>query len=81
MVLVITGKGGGGWMESSTDRFERFVHEGGRERGVLKRKVPFWLDQPELRAIVVGYTTAHVRHGGEGALYVQLRRRKDAVLI
>ena len=50
-------------------------------RGVLRRNVPAWLDEPELRAVVLGYTTAGVRHGGEGALYVQLRRssrREDA---
>jgi DNA-nicking Smr family endonuclease len=35
-----------------------------------------WLREPEFQTIVVGFTTAHVRHGGEGALYVQLRRRK-----
>jgi DNA-nicking Smr family endonuclease len=74
-VLVITGKGGeaqkGDYM---ADAF------GQPRRGVLRRNVPAWLDEPELRAVVVGYTTAGVRHGGEGALYVQLRRsqRRDA---
>jgi DNA-nicking Smr family endonuclease len=42
---------------------------------VLKRNVPRWLAEPELAAIVVGYTEAAVRHGGAGALYVQLRRK------
>jgi DNA-nicking Smr family endonuclease len=68
-VLVITGKGGeaqkGDYMG---DAF------GQPRRGVLRRNVPAWLDEPELRAVVVGYTTAGTRHGGEGALYVQLRR-------
>jgi DNA-nicking Smr family endonuclease len=27
---------------------------------------------------VVGFTAAAIRHGGEGALYVQLRRRDRA---
>ena len=44
-----------------------------RDRGVLRRNVPRWLAEPELRMIVVGYTSAHARHGGEGAFYVQLR--------
>ena len=48
------------------------------ERGVLRRNVPRWLAEPELAAIVVGFTTAAIRHGGEGALYVQLRRRERA---
>jgi len=44
------------------------------ERGVLKRQVPQWLALPEFRAFVVGFEEAGVRHGGEGALYVRLRR-------
>lgn len=60
LVLVITGKGAGG------------DAVGGR--GVLKRMVPLWLEMPELRGIVVGYESASIRHGGEGALYVRLRK-------
>jgi DNA-nicking Smr family endonuclease len=62
-VLVVTGKG--------TVRGER-GHSG--ERGVLKRQVPMWLSLPEFRSFVVGFEDAHVGHGGEGALYVRLRR-------
>ncbi len=59
VVLVITGKGGG-------------ASEG---RGVLKRQVPLWLGLPEFRACVVGFESAGIGHGGEGAMYVRLRRR------
>ncbi|MGB9296001.1 MAG: Smr/MutS family protein, partial [Pseudolabrys sp.] len=45
-------------------------------RGVLKRQVPQWLGLPEFRALVVGFEDAHVAHGGEGALYVRVRRSK-----
>ena len=31
------------------------------------------VDRGELRAIVVSFTSAAISHGGEGALYVQLR--------
>jgi DNA-nicking Smr family endonuclease len=31
---------------------------------------------PEFRLLVVGFDDAHVGHGGEGALYVRLRRGK-----
>lgn len=70
MVLVITGKGGP----------LRRHHEDGddyheRPRGVLRQNVPRWLAGHEIGALVVSYTTAHIRHGGEGALYVQLRRK------
>jgi DNA-nicking Smr family endonuclease len=46
----------------------------GGERGVLRRQVPLWLALPELRACVLGFDVAHVGHGGEGALYVRLRK-------
>jgi len=42
--------------------------------GVLKRQVPLWLALPEFRDLVIGFEEAHVAHGGEGALYVRLRR-------
>lgn len=71
VVLVITGKGAppgakpeGAWGD----------HMGRSERGVLRRNVPQWLAEPELRAIVVSFTSASIRHGGDGAIYVHLRR-------
>jgi DNA-nicking Smr family endonuclease len=59
-VLVITGKG----------------KLGDSERGVLRRQVPQWLALPEFRALVVGFEEAHIGHGGEGALYVRVRRAR-----
>ena len=46
----------------------------GGEGGVLKRQVPLWLALPEFRATVIGFEEAHHRHGGEGALYLRVRR-------
>jgi DNA-nicking Smr family endonuclease len=46
------------------------------ERGVLKRQVPHWLRLPELRGMIVGFESAGIGHGGEGALYVRLRKAK-----
>ena len=46
------------------------------ERGVLRRQVPLWLRLPEFRACVVGFESAHTTHGGEGAIYVRIRRDK-----
>ena len=74
MVLVITGKGLS--RPSDDNHFGTFINEGALGRGVLRRNVPLWLAEPDLRSIVVGHTPAHIRHGGDGALYVQLRRRK-----
>ncbi len=67
-VLVITGKGG----EERPDRLGDLSGE--HQRGVLRRNVPHWLGDPDLRAIVLSFTQASVRHGGAGALYVQLRK-------
>jgi DNA-nicking Smr family endonuclease len=43
--------------------------------GVLRRRAPEWLAEPALRGVVAGMSEAHRRHGGEGALYVALKRR------
>jgi len=51
---------------------------GSGERGVLRRQVPQWLNMPEFRALVVGFEDAHIAHGGEGALYVRVRRSRHA---
>lgn len=42
--------------------------------GVLRRLVPLWLQAPNLRDVVAGFGEASRTHGGEGALYVQIRR-------
>ena len=46
--------------------------------GILRRQVPLWLALPEFRDLVVGFEDAHATHGGEGALYVRLRRKRGA---
>lgn len=66
LVLVVTGKGGAGEFGF------------GEERGVLRRNVPHWLRLPDLRSLVLGFDEAEQRHGGAGALYVRLRRVREA---
>ena len=61
-VLVITGKGA---PDASRG-----------DRGVLRRQVPMWLALPEFRRYVLGFDVADTGHGGEGALYVRLRKAK-----
>jgi DNA-nicking Smr family endonuclease len=62
VVLVITGKGGG--------------RDSAAGRGVLKRMAPLWLAQPEFRDLIIGFESAGAGHGGEGALYVRIRRAR-----
>ena len=71
-VLVITGKG----KASGDDAVVPFDMTRDRGRGVLKRNVPRWLEEPDVRLMVVSYTTAAIKHGGEGALYVHLRTKR-----
>jgi DNA-nicking Smr family endonuclease len=42
--------------------------------GVLRRQVPMWLSTPEFRPLVISTDVAAIRHGGEGALYIRVRR-------
>jgi DNA-nicking Smr family endonuclease len=42
--------------------------------GVLRRRTPEWLAEPPLRSLIAGLSEAHRRQGGEGALYVALKR-------
>jgi DNA-nicking Smr family endonuclease len=51
--------------------------KGGREHGILRRVVPLWLTLAEFRDIVVGFETASPTHGGEGALYVRVRKLRQ----
>jgi len=61
VVLVITGKG-------------RPEEVGGT--GILQRAVPRWLAEPALAAQVLAIAPARPVHGGDGALYVLLRRKR-----
>lgn len=45
--------------------------------GVLKREVPKWLNISPLREIILMTSWATPRDGGEGALYVLLKRFKE----
>ena len=66
LVLVITGKG--------KDR-----DEGGPipvRYGVLRHQAPQWLGTAPLSSVVMQVTQAHISHGGGGAYYVYLRRKR-----
>lgn len=61
-ILVITGRGDWG--------------EGRPTKGVLRRMVPRWLNEPHIRPHVLAFTEAQPRDGGAGAIYLLLRRRR-----
>ncbi len=66
LVLVITGKG----------RARDYDAPMPARHGVLRHQVPQWLNLPPLAQAVLQITPAHIRHGGEGAYYVYLRRSR-----
>jgi DNA-nicking Smr family endonuclease len=45
--------------------------------GTLRHMVPRWLNEGATRERVVAFSPAQARHGGAGALYVLLRRRRE----
>ena len=49
----------------------------GERPGVLREQVPRWLNQQPNRAMVLAFDYARPQHGGQGALYVLLKRRRD----
>ncbi|MCC9621204.1 Smr/MutS family protein [Thalassospira sp. MA62] len=61
-VLVITGKG------SRADEYGR--------TGLLRQRTPQWLNAPRLRSRILAIHQAQIQHGGAGAMYVLLKRRR-----
>jgi DNA-nicking Smr family endonuclease len=47
------------------------------ESGVLREMVPRWLNEAPNRARVLAIAHAQPRHGGTGALYLLLKRRRE----
>lgn len=63
-LLVITGKGGNKALGAEPSR------------GILRQAVPRWLNEPGLRRFILAFDHARPQHGGEGALYVLLKRER-----
>lgn len=71
LLLVVTGRGS---RDKDDAPFELGLDRGAR--GVLKTMVPRWLKEPEFVPHVAAAAPAHRRHGGEGALYIYLRKQR-----
>jgi len=70
LVIVVTGKGARAAAPDAP--FEM----GDGSRGILKTMAPRWLAEPELAGFVADVLPAHRSHGGQGALYVYLRKKR-----
>ena len=64
------------FLRKSTARDTRTVLIITGKSGVLRRQVPLWLALPDARDMIVGFESAAIQHGGDGALYVRLRRAR-----
>lgn len=65
-VLIITGKG----LKSQED--------GLKVDGILKERVPHWLNHTAMRSLILAFTYAQPTDGGSGALYVLLKRNRHS---
>ncbi|GGC08698.1 DNA mismatch repair protein MutS [Novosphingobium endophyticum] len=65
VVLIVTGK------PRPVDAMDR-----GERRGAIRAKISDWLAASEHAGDIVAIRGAHRRHGGAGALYVVLKRRR-----
>ena len=45
--------------------------------GILRQAVPRWLNEPAFRSLVLAFDYAEPQHGGEGALYVLVKRVRE----
>lgn len=66
LLLVITGKGDAGTAQGIMPS----------RRGVLRQQVPQWLRMPPLDSMILEITPATQKHGGQGAVYVYLKRQR-----
>lgn len=74
MVLVITGKGASPFAGHTLHGRSHF-HAPERQ-GKLRRALPDWLHEAPFRLVASGFQPAHPRHGGGGAFYVKIRKRR-----
>jgi len=68
LLLVVTGKG----RHIMHDEFDR------PRSGVLKQALPDWVENHAVNRFILKTTPAQQRHGGAGAFYVYLRRKRDS---
>jgi DNA-nicking Smr family endonuclease len=70
VILVITGKG------SDPGPAPADLMQGLPARGAIRADLPRWLGEEGLSARIAAVRRAHPRHGGSGAAYLILKRRR-----
>lgn len=64
-VIIVTGKG---YKQETDDIYS--------SKGILREKVPQWLNNSDLRPFILSITHPDEKLGGRGALYILLKRKK-----
>ena len=73
-LLVITGKGASPYARHTLHGAS--FYEVPERQGVLRSAVPRWLEEAAFRIHLSGFQPAHPKHGGGGAFYIWLRRKR-----
>lgn len=66
-ILIITGKGNRIYKNDASLL----------QKGILKEQLPKWLNNSELKGLILAYSQALPKDGGSGAFYILLRRQRD----
>jgi len=69
LILIITGKG----KQSNKADSSNYNNSG---IGILKKSLVTWIENSEVRSSIIGIYPAHDKHGGGGAFYVYLRKKR-----
>ena len=67
LLLIITGKG----KSTMTNFFEN-----GSQVGIIRKSLKSWLYESDIRTKILGIVSSHIKHGGEGAFYIYLKKNK-----
>ena len=70
-MLVITGKGVHLKRKESTEENPKLFH------GKIKKSIIDWIKEDQFKNYILTYQDAGFDHGGDGALFVYLRRKKN----
>jgi DNA-nicking Smr family endonuclease len=71
VLLVVTGKGSAPGPAPAD-----LMAPGRAPRGAIRAELPRWLAEPHIAPLILSVKPAHPRHGGSGAAYIILRRRR-----
>ena len=73
-LLVVTGKGARIKNETNEDTY--LEKKPKLFYGKIKNSITSWLNEDEIKNYILTYQNAGIEHGGDGAIFVYLRRKK-----